>query len=494
MRRSNIFFLVGIVALILLTIACSAGAYAVARQFAVDLGESGIQIVSFADFAQAQPTREPTQTPEPTATLRPDETPLPTLTPSPEATVDPLAQYTWEDPRSINILLLGIDQRRGEEDFFRTDTIMIASIDPVRRTVGLLSIPRDLWVNIPGYQPQRINNANALGDSGAYPGGGPALAARTISENLGINIDKYIRINFDVFDAIVNLIAPNGIEVCPQEVIDDPDYPDDGYGYIHVHFDAGCQTLDAVRLLQYARTRATEGADFDRAERQQEVLKALQTELLSLGGIGNLITQAPALWEQLSGAYITNLTLQEILSLGALAMEIPSENIRTGTIGPRQVQFATMAGGEQVLQPNYIAINQLMQEVFSGRPVVSGEVNEESAVEMGLSLAELRSRAEAEGATIAVFNNANISGLAGQTRDWLLSRQIQVAEIGNIPNADASNTLIRDYNNNPYTGMLVAQLLGLPPEVVISTPPDGLTSADIMVVVGPDIQSVLQGN
>ncbi len=115
-----------------------------------------------------------------------------------------------------------------------------------------------------------------------------------MTETLGIPIDKYVLINFDVFTTVINLIAPNGVEVCPTQTIDDPNYPDAGYGFIHVHFDAGCQRLDAVHLLQYARTRHTQNSDFDRALRQQEVIKAVRNEVVSAGGIVNFIEPSAA--------------------------------------------------------------------------------------------------------------------------------------------------------------------------------------------------------
>src|SRR5204862_5039824 len=120
-----------------------------------------------------------------------------------------------------------------------------------------------------------INTANSTGDSQGYPGGGPALAMETVHQALGITIDKYILINFDVFITLVQTVAPDGVQVCINQVIDDDHYPDAGLGTIHVHFDPGCQVLDAEHLLQYARTRATAGSDFDRAGRQQDVLRAL---------------------------------------------------------------------------------------------------------------------------------------------------------------------------------------------------------------------------
>ena len=109
-----------------------------------------------------------------------------------------------------------------------------------------------------------------------------------------------------------------------------------------------------------------------------------------------------------------------------------------------------------------------------------------------LSLAELRQRAEAENASIVVFNNTTISGLAGQTRDWLASRQVTIADLGNTPNADNTPTIIRNYKNKTWTARYLAQLLGLS-EDRIQVGTDNLTQADVMVVVGPDIQPLLNG-
>jgi LCP family protein required for cell wall assembly len=262
-------------------------------------------------------------------------------------------------------------------------------------------------VPIPGSVTDRINNANAIGELQAYPGGGAALTARTLRENLGINVDQYVLINFDFFTSAVDIVAPNGVEVCPTDVIHDEAYPDGSFGFMTVHFDAGCQLLHAERLLQYARTRHG-NSDFDRAARQQEVIQAVREEILSAGGIANFITQAPRLWDELSDSYKTNLDLDELIRLGVLLQGIPRENITTGVIGVNETRFATTPTGDQVLMPNYNAIGALMQRVFNAAPgsgggIVGGETETEPAET--LSLSELRTRSEAEGATIGIYND-----------------------------------------------------------------------------------------
>ena len=487
MRVPGWLFIVGVLFVVGATALCSVVSFLGARQVALDAGEAGIEVVSFGDFFRLQPTAIPTvaaTTPIPSVVPQTQvvaNTPIPA---GPTPTLDPLEDYQWNDPRQVRILLLGIDQRTGvndDERFFRTDTMMVVNIDPVRETIGVLSIPRDLWVDIPdGGPPARINTANARGDSNGYPGGGPALAAETVQNNLGLRVDNYLLVNFDVFTTAVDLLAPNGVEICVREVIDDPNYPDAGYGTIAVHFDPGCQTLNAEQLLQYARTRVTQGADFDRARRQQEVLAAMKQEVASLEGVGNLIAQAPSLWDELSGSFKTNLALDEILSLGTLVQGIPRDNLRFGVIDNLYVNFGTTAEGDQVLYPNYNAIRQLVQQVFNPP---DAEMTE----------AELRSRALAENATIAVFNNTDVAGLAGQTRDWLASRGIDVERVGNTAEITNGPTVIRDYGgNHAWTARYLAALMGLPSDRV-QPGADGLLAEGVAVIAGTDVQALLSG-
>lgn len=499
MRFRGWTFIVGIVALVAATAICSVGAFAGARQFAIDLSKGGVEgHFSVAELFQNLPTTTPYPTPEPTNTLPPGVTPSPTI-PVPTATLDPLAGLQIADPRRQNILLMGIDQRQGETGPFHTDTMMVVSVDPIRKTAGLLSIPRDLYVDIPGFRQDRINQANFFGDLNNYPGGGPALAMLTVTQNLGIRVDKYVLINFDVFERVVALVAPNGAEVCPPIAIDDNAYPDGSYGILQIHFDAGCQRLQAVQLLQYARTRHTPNSDFDRALRQQEVLNSLRQEVLNAGGIVNFLGAAPQLWTELSDSYKTNLTLEEILSLGALALEIPRENIRMGQIGINETRQATTVDAEQVLIPVHTAMRDLLSDVFSGEPAPVDSTNATGTDTTGTSgaattntLGELRVRSEAENPRIVVYNNTEIAGLASQTREWLASRQVGVEDVGNMPEITNTATYIRNYTGKDDTALYLARLLGIPDTQILPSS-DGLTSADVMVVVGSDIQPLLSG-
>ena len=417
------------------------------------------------------------------APTRVASTAAPTAAAQASPTLDPgrgLPRIT--DPRQIRILLLGIDQRSaaGESGPFRTDTMILMNIDPVRKTVGVLSLPRDLWVSIPDFEPGRINTANFIGDVNAYPGGGgPALAMETVSANFGIRVDKYLLVNFDVFTAIVDALAPNGVPLTVTEFIDDPNYPDDRYGTIHVRFQPGEQRMDAETLLQYARTRATEGGDFDRARRQQKALDAVRAEVLSAGGILNFVSQAPRLWEELSNNYRTNLSYSEIIALGSLMGEIKRENIRYEVVDHLYVSTGTNQQGEMLLYPDYAAISDLIQQVFFPQAQ--------------LPPAEIKARADAENAPIYVFNGTNIIGLAGDTREWLIDRAVAVAGIGNDTISSRQFTEIRDYGGgHTWTARYIAHLMGLPLDRIRRSG-DGLIAQGVMVALGADAPTIISG-
>ena len=488
-------FFVGIFALVGATALCAVGSYVTARQIAIDLGDSGIETgMTFNVFAQTFPTVTPTPTlipPTPTPLVEvPDDTPAiieatATVTAVESSPVEETAVPQLSDPRIKTILLLGIDERSAvdTERAYRSDTIILANIDPLGQHVGLLSIPRDLYLSIPGYNASnfRVNQANYFGDLDNYPGGGgPALAAETIRANFGIRVDNYVRINFDVFFAVMDAVAPDGIEICVQEEIYDPKYPDSGYGTIEVRFEPGCQRLNAERLLQYARTRATEGGDFDRIRRQQQVIRAAQEQLLTPSSVAFIITQIPILWTQLAESVKTDLTLDEIIQLAGFGSTITSDDVTFSTIDTRHIiGFSQNEAGDQVTIPNWAAIRALVDETFNPR----GE----------LTLADLRGEAEREDASIVVYNNTQIPGLAANTRDWLASRQVWVENsVGNIPEPTNTDTMIRDYTGNIWTARYVAALLGIPEDRIVPGS-DGLTSADIMVVAGADIQPLLAG-
>ena len=268
----------------------------------------------------------------------------------------PLPDYETKD--RVNVLLLGIDKRPNEA-ISRTDTMILITVDPNAKTAGMLSIPRDLWVSIPGYDEDRINKAYYLGDLNEYPGGGAALAMKTVQYNLGVPVHFYAQIDFQGFRDIVDTL--DGIEINVPQTIDDPNYPDSNYGYDPFYIEAGLQTLTGYDALRYARTRATPGSDFSRARRQQQVLLALRDKALRIG----IIPKIPELWNTMSGTVETDLQLVDILELAQLADEIEVGDIQTGVIDTQYtVDYIVPDTGAQVLLPYREKIGTLIEEMF----------------------------------------------------------------------------------------------------------------------------------
>ncbi|MCA9901786.1 MAG: LCP family protein [Ardenticatenaceae bacterium] len=381
------------------------------------------------------------------------------------------AFHRWEGKSRVSILLLGIDQRCEDVGPSHTDSMMVLTIDPVGLSAAVLSLPRDLWVEIPDIGVDRINQANYWGEFYEYPGGGQALAVQTVETLLGVPIDYYVAVNFDAFVEVVDLVG--GIDIDVPEAIDDPDYPDRCYGYDPFSIDVGEQHLDGENALKYARTRATFGGDVDRAARQQAVILAVREKVFSLNSLPQLIAQAPQLWQTSQENVRTNMTLDEAIQLALLAQDIPRDSIRTAVLDFNYVYNETTPDGRQVLVPVRENIRQLRDQLFAP-PAIPTPVIENLPALMA-----------AEQARVAVLNGTAEFGLAASTQEYLQSFGINVVEIGN---ADASTYLtsqIITYGSYPNTSRYLTQLMHVPPLNVSSgTNPDG--DYDILIIIGND--------
>ena len=378
----------------------------------------------------------------------------------------------WEGTERVNILVMGIDQREHEQGPWRTDTMLVLTIEPLTMSGGMLSIPRDLWVPIPGYGEGRINTAHYLGELDNYPGGGPALAAQTVQYNLGVPIHHYVRVNFTAFEQMVDLIG--GIDIYVEEEIVDPAYPDEAYGYDPLYIPAGWQHFNGEMALKYARTRHTAGGDFDRAKRQQQVLLAVFEQVTRLDLLPQLAPRAPELWQTLQGSVVTDLTLDEVIALAQLASEVDPENIRYGVIDEHYTQFWTTADGQEVLIPLRDRMRELRDYIFTTEAPVP-QADDPAA------------RLEAEAATIEVLNGTTTAGLAALTAEYLQQQGLQVTRTDNADRSDYPASLVIVYTGKTYTAEYLARLLGLPPMAVVHGA-DPTAEHDISIILGADYQ------
>jgi LCP family protein required for cell wall assembly len=377
----------------------------------------------------------------------------------------------WEGQDRVTILVLGIDQRCDEEGPTRTDTMMLFSMDPVARSAVMLSLPRDLWVEIPGFGVDKINQAHFLGEFFEYPGGGPALAIETVEAALGIKIDYFAAVNFDAFVEGVDEIG--GIDIVVPETINDNKYPDNCYGYEPFFIGEGEQHLDGQMALKYARTRATFGGDVDRANRQQQVVMAVRNKILRLDMAPQLLTRAPELWRIFQDNVRTDLSLNEVVQLALLAEQIPAENIQSKVIDFEYVYSETAPDGQQVLVPVRDNIRQLRNELFAPPAIPTP------------SFDDLPEGMRQEDARIAISNGTHIFGLAAASEEYLAERDFNIVEIGNADSADYQTTQIIDYGSHPDTTTYLVRLIGLPP-LNVKSGEDAEGEYDILIVLGDD--------
>lgn len=266
----------------------------------------------------------------------------------------------WDGAERFTVLMMGMDKRPGElGTSFRTDTMILVSLDPDTKRVGMLSIPRDLYVDVPGYGLQKINSAYALGEYEGE-GGGPQLAMQTVQYNLGIRVNDFFVVDFNAFIRVIDLIG--GIDVEVTQAIYDPLYPDMNYGYDPFSISAGWHHLDGATALKYARSRHSSD-DIDRARRQQQVLYAIRDKVTALDQIPQLVLQAPALWAELDDSVDTGLSLDQVLEIALYAKDIPKQNFSNGVLDYQYVTPVTWEG-MAILVPNRERMGSLMQEIF----------------------------------------------------------------------------------------------------------------------------------
>lgn len=396
-------------------------------------------------------------------------TPAPGVTPT-VSTVDD-APKPWDGTERVSILLMGLDYRdwlEGEGPP-RTDSMMLFTIDPVAKTAGMLSIPRDLWVEIPGFEHNRINTAYFLGESYNVPGGGPELAMQTVENVIGVPIDYYAVIYFHAFEDLIDEIG--GIDVLVEE-----DIKISPIGRESVILRAKAQHLDGAWALAYARARKSEGGDFDRSRRQQQVAFAIRDRILGLDMVPTLIRRAPAIYEDMSSGVLTNLTFDQMFRLALLAVEIEPDNIRRGIIGPPDmVEFETLPDGAQVLRPLPDQIRILRDSIFTEASAIGPSIPVDNPVQA----------ADLEDARLAVRNGSGIEGLATATGDYLTGQGLNVVEVANADRLDYAKTLIIDYTGNPYTTRYLSELMGVSESQILSQPSPE-SEIDLAIILGSD--------
>lgn len=260
-------------------------------------------------------------------------------------------------PPRTNILILGLDRRPSETTYVsRSDTMILTTINPETPYVGFLSIPRDLYVQLPDGSINRINTAHFFAEANA-PGSGSEAAMQTVRQNFGVTVNHYVRLDFAGVVAMIDALG--GIELDIPKPLTDYEYPTYDYGVTTVEFQTGPQWLTGERALAYARIRHG-SSDFQRAERQELVIRAFIARLLQPEAWPRL----PALLAVMRGSVSTDMTLIEMIRLAPTLLRVGSEGLDQQVIKDNMVQAYTTEGGASVQLPVWENINPVLLEMF----------------------------------------------------------------------------------------------------------------------------------
>jgi LCP family protein required for cell wall assembly len=375
----------------------------------------------------------------------------------------------WDGVTRVTMLVMGLDYRDWIANMGppRTDTMMLLTIDPVSKTAGMLSIPRDLWANIPGFKPQKINAAYRFGEIYKYPGGGPGLAIKTVEGTIGVPVDYYAVLDFSAFVEFIDLIGGIKIEVkkpIELEVIGKR---------VDVKLDPGVYVIGGDIALAYARNRSTGGGDFERAERQQQVIMGIRNQVLDPGIFSILIENAPEIYEQLTTGIKTNLPLDDAIKLAFLAVQIPDEGITNAILDESSFIYGRSPDDASILIPLTDKIRAIRDDVFN-----TGGAFTPLMVADPLVLMQL------ESPTIAVKNGTDNSALMDRTAEYLRSQGAQIVS-SSLADGYYSYTTIILHKARPYTFAYLIDLMNIN-ETKILHDYDPSSAADIEIILGED--------
>jgi polyisoprenyl-teichoic acid--peptidoglycan teichoic acid transferase len=384
----------------------------------------------------------------------------------------------WDGASRINVVFFGLrGDMDGEDCPFCTDTIILMTIDPATRTAGMLSIPRDMWVNIPGFGYSRINTAWTIGEVTKLPGGGPGLAMETVSQFIGVPVHYYVQVDFGTFVSFINMIG--GIDIYVEErMVLDPAGP----GQDHFVLTPGdFRHMNGKRALAYARCRdeskGCSGGDFGRAKRQQKVIVAIRNKVLDPAYFPQLLGQAPEIYTEFSSGIHTNMSFEDALKLAGLVKDIPMESIKQGVIDASMaVPATTTLNGvpASVLRPVPDLIRILRDEIY----VPGGPVSP-------LAQGDPTTLMLADEARIRVTNNTYAAGLDERTASFLTAHGMLVLERG-VSTGAASQTVLIVYSPKLYALRYLINTLGIQRSSQIIIQHDPAATVDIEIRIGED--------
>ncbi len=377
----------------------------------------------------------------------------------------------------INILLLGMGGAEHDGPYL-TDTLILVSIKPSTKRVAMISIPRDLLVEIPGYGWWKINSANSFGEKQSS-GNGANLSKEVVKNIFGLPIHYYVRVDFSGFEQMIDTV--DGIKVEVDKSFVDYQYPTNDYKYQIISFEQGWQTMDGDAALKYARSRHGnngEGSDFARSKRQQKILQAFKQRvlskevLLSPRKISNLS-------RDLAEHLRTDLEPWEVVKLAQLMKDINTDEIINRVLddSPGGYLYPNFVNSAYVLQPrgnDFGQIQELAHNIFT-------------ISEPGQTLTHTAINVE-------IKNGTTITGLGSRHAQELKLSGYRVLQVGNAPSQDYAATEIYKLSGRELPDQITELEKKYQTTVIKNTVPDWIKNMaapdlDFFIILGENSDS-----
>lgn len=369
-------------------------------------------------------------------------------------------------PAPINVLLLGTDGRADETGPSRTDTMILLTLNPSDQSIGMLSLPRDLWVPIPNQgTTTKINTAYMLGELNNYPGGGPQLAKDTVSSFVGRPVDYYVRVNFDGFREIIDLIG--GVDINVPHEITDNEYPTANYGVETFHIDAGLQHLDGDTALKYARTRHGDD-DYSRSRRQQDIIRAVADKVLNAGMLPQLLPKIPQLLMTAQNTIQTDIPVPTGIELAKMINVSRLKEVRQLVLDKQYGEETYSTEGAWILVPDRAKVRVALEQFFKSS---TGGI----------------AAGDASSLRVEVLNGTSQPGVAARAAQLLEAQGWQVVSISDADRTDYVQTLIISYGAPDAIVKKLSSDLQLEPNLAALKGLNTTASVDLRIVVGSDL-------
>ncbi len=396
---------------------------------------------------------------------------LPTPTPDPNAPrahvqTDGGTPFDWAT--SENYLVLGTD-RRAEGGSWRTDSIMVIGLDRSGARAAVFSVPRDLYVQIPGYGWGRINQADYMGERRTPDGGGPALVSSILEDQLGVSTQHWVRIQMDGFIQFVD--AMGGVDVYLDCPFSEPILNLNTNAWTNFTLPAGLNHLDGQDAYWFARLRLRE-TDIGRSSRQRAIIWALREQILST----NAIMRLPQLYAAFRDTISTDLSLFDIIGLAQFGVSLKPEDVRAGGLTFKDLKDYTTAGGAQVLIiANPARVRELVANVWDEPAMADAYRKDGSACDGGIPAPEPAATPVQQTNTTPATEDAPQSRIAPTSPATRTGGGFTTAASATAPDPIAAPLPLSGPIVDPVTGALFDAVTGFPLDPASGNPFDPVT-------------------